>query len=139
MFNKTFIQELTLFIFPHPHNTGPVCDAHHEFRCNDGQCVPSSYRCDGQYQCGDESDELYCPPIEERCHSDEWKCHSGECIPKVGYCNNYPDCRDHSDESDCFGEFFLSYFNFFIYVFNVHTFFVIKKHNFVHIIIIKII
>ncbi|OQV22574.1 putative Sortilin-related receptor [Hypsibius exemplaris] len=32
-----------------------------EFRCNNGRCVPFRYRCDGQADCTDGSDEVQCP------------------------------------------------------------------------------
>ena len=35
------------------------CDSY-EFSCDNGQCVPDSYRCDGGNDCGDDSDEDGC-------------------------------------------------------------------------------
>ena len=32
-----------------------------EFKCNNGNCVPKSYMCDGDNDCGDRSDERNCP------------------------------------------------------------------------------
>ena len=37
----------------------PGCDSY-EFSCDNGQCVPDSYRCDGDNDCGDNSDEDRC-------------------------------------------------------------------------------
>ena len=36
------------------------CD-YDEFTCNNGNCVPKSYMCDGDNDCGDRSDERGCP------------------------------------------------------------------------------
>ena len=31
--------------------------AHHQFTCNNGRCIPASYECDLDNDCGDNSDE----------------------------------------------------------------------------------
>lgn len=40
--------------------TPKICGSN-EFTCNNGDCVPSKARCNGIYDCVDESDELSCP------------------------------------------------------------------------------
>ena len=35
-----------------------------EFTCNNGQCVPSTARCNGRYECTDGSDESNCGNLE---------------------------------------------------------------------------
>jgi len=35
------------------------CEAN-EFQCNTGACIEASWRCDGEDDCGDYSDELNC-------------------------------------------------------------------------------
>lgn len=44
----------------------PTCDAG-EFSCDSGHCIPSSYRCDGEPDCGllDNSDEEGCEGKEQ--------------------------------------------------------------------------
>ena len=37
----------------------PGCDSY-EFSCDNGECVPNNYRCDGDNDCGDNSDEDGC-------------------------------------------------------------------------------
>jgi hypothetical protein len=36
------------------------CHNETEFSCEDGECIPKTYRCDGDADCGDESDERHC-------------------------------------------------------------------------------
>uniref|UniRef100_A0A0K0DP36 Low-density lipoprotein receptor domain class A n=1 Tax=Angiostrongylus cantonensis TaxID=6313 RepID=A0A0K0DP36_ANGCA len=70
-----------------------------QFLC-DGQCVPLKWKCDGEPDCLDESDELFhCA----RCGSDEFHCQSGRCLPKAYICDGTQDCGangvdDNSDE-----------------------------------------
>ena len=36
------------------------CTGNHEVACNNGHCVPIEYRCDGDDDCGDGTDERGC-------------------------------------------------------------------------------
>lgn len=36
------------------------CDAHDAFHCKNGKCVGQEWRCDGENDCGDWSDETEC-------------------------------------------------------------------------------
>lgn len=67
-----------------------------EFSCDNGQCVASSLRCDGDMACLDNSDEHNCT-----CLSVEFKCGSGACIHVTKLCDGVKDCPEGSDETNC--------------------------------------
>nr|CAD7443152.1 unnamed protein product [Timema bartmani] len=78
----------------------PACGADH-FSCaspaTSTECIPASWRCDGQTDCPDSSDERGCPD----CRPDQFKCHSGQCIDMSWVCDGTSQCPDDFDESHC--------------------------------------
>ncbi|XP_072050141.1 uncharacterized protein [Amphiura filiformis] len=78
-------------------NEGQTCAAD-KFTCvRDGRCVPTSFRCDGENDCRDGSDEDNC----NTCRSTQFKCTNNRCINESWKCDGEDDCGDGSDEENC--------------------------------------
>uniref|UniRef100_A0A182IR31 Uncharacterized protein n=1 Tax=Anopheles atroparvus TaxID=41427 RepID=A0A182IR31_ANOAO len=79
-----------------------------EFRCESGECLAKSKRCNGHIDCADQSDEQNCDPVGARvatsCKWNEFRCTDGaKCIPAGRRCDKTNDCPDASDEANCDG------------------------------------
>ena len=42
------------------------CSGEHQLKCNNGQCITSEFRCDGDNDCGDSTDEIDCRELLQR-------------------------------------------------------------------------
>uniref|UniRef100_V5I861 Sortilin-related receptor n=1 Tax=Anoplophora glabripennis TaxID=217634 RepID=V5I861_ANOGL len=71
------------------------CGADH-FACGNGLCVPKGWKCDGEDDCGDNSDEAHCG--KETCPPSFFICGDGKCLPHYWKCDYDTDCADGSDE-----------------------------------------
>ncbi|XP_032221271.1 low-density lipoprotein receptor-related protein 8 isoform X1 [Nematostella vectensis] len=74
-----------------------VCK-NNEFTCvNTQKCIAATWKCDGEDDCGDNSDEINCP--KATCNPDtQFRCTNGRCIPRRWVCDKDDDCHDGSDE-----------------------------------------
>ena len=80
-----------------------------QFNCSNGSpsCIDENWKCDGDSDCSDSSDEMNCPVdnADSResnhsfCPESGFSCASNdECIPKSWECDEMKDCVDGSDE-----------------------------------------
>ena len=60
-------------------------------------CIPLQWRCDGQAECADHSDEMNCP----ECGTGQFRCRSGQCVNGTLVCDGNKDCGDATDELTC--------------------------------------
>uniref|UniRef100_A0A7M4EJS2 Low-density lipoprotein receptor-related protein 1B n=1 Tax=Crocodylus porosus TaxID=8502 RepID=A0A7M4EJS2_CROPO len=71
-----------------------------EFQCNNERCIQDRWRCDGDDDCLDGSDENSEICFNHSCPDDQFKCQNNRCIPKRWLCDGTNDCGNNEDESN---------------------------------------
>ncbi|UYV67339.1 hypothetical protein LAZ67_5000291 [Cordylochernes scorpioides] len=67
-----------------------------QFDCLNGRCIPATFRCDGDNDCYDHTDELNCH--NRTCSGSDFRCANSKCVPSRWQCDDEDDCGDGSDE-----------------------------------------
>nr|2FYJ_A Chain A, Low-density lipoprotein receptor-related protein 1 [Homo sapiens]2FYL_B Chain B, Low-density lipoprotein receptor-related protein 1 [Homo sapiens] len=72
-----------------------------QFSCASGRCIPISWTCDLDDDCGDRSDESASCAYPTCFPLTQFTCNNGRCININWRCDNDNDCGDNSDEAGC--------------------------------------
>ena len=79
----------------------PVNCPVNNFKCDNDACVPNVWVCDGDNDCGDNSDEPEsCTAPTRNCTEEMFKCSNGRCIPKAWLCDGDNDCPGPLEDED---------------------------------------
>uniref|UniRef100_A0A3P9M179 Low density lipoprotein receptor-related protein 1Bb n=1 Tax=Oryzias latipes TaxID=8090 RepID=A0A3P9M179_ORYLA len=71
-----------------------------EFQCHNQRCIRSVWKCDGDDDCLDGSDEERHICYNHTCPADQFKCSNNRCIPKRWLCDGANDCGNNEDEAN---------------------------------------
>nr|XP_019597875.1 PREDICTED: prolow-density lipoprotein receptor-related protein 1 isoform X3 [Rhinolophus sinicus] len=71
-----------------------------EFACANSRCIQERWKCDGDNDCLDNSDEAPALCHQHTCPSDRFKCENNRCIPNRWLCDGDNDCGNSEDESN---------------------------------------
>ena len=65
------------------------------------RCISKYHKCDGDYDCVDQSDERPEDCDKKTCDDKHFKCDQTRCILDEWKCDGDQDCRDGTDEQMC--------------------------------------
>uniref|UniRef100_A0A672MS28 LDL receptor related protein 1 n=1 Tax=Sinocyclocheilus grahami TaxID=75366 RepID=A0A672MS28_SINGR len=71
-----------------------------EFACKNNRCIQDRWKCDGDNDCLDKSDETAELCHQHTCPADRFKCQNNRCIPMRWLCDGDNDCGNDEDESN---------------------------------------
>uniref|UniRef100_A0A9J8A3Q3 Low density lipoprotein receptor-related protein 8, apolipoprotein e receptor n=1 Tax=Cyprinus carpio carpio TaxID=630221 RepID=A0A9J8A3Q3_CYPCA len=74
-----------------------------DFACKNGQCVPARWRCDGEPECSDGSDEADSTCSRQTCPPEKFDCggSTSKCVSLSWRCDGEQDCENGADEEQC--------------------------------------
>lgn len=74
--------------------------ASNTFKCDNNHCIPLAWRCDGQDDCEDYSDEHVDICSQYACLPGRFRCDNHQCIEHRHICDGHNHCDDGSDENE---------------------------------------
>ncbi|KAG9353470.1 hypothetical protein JZ751_018069 [Albula glossodonta] len=72
-----------------------------EFACKNNRCIQERWKCDGDNDCLDNSDEAPELCHQHTCPTDRFKCQNNRCIPLRWLCDGDNDCGNDEDDGRC--------------------------------------
>ncbi|XP_076632440.1 putative vitellogenin receptor yl isoform X1 [Colletes latitarsis] len=106
MYRNLFAYLVLTIFYSHVDSRVNRCEPPEWFLChNEERCIASSFLCDGDSECNDNSDEINCLEFNStismvQCATDEFQCIDKSCIPIDRFCDGKIDCPDKSDEEN---------------------------------------